>query len=182
LGVVGQFDEHFESKVTSLLQSYVEEHRDDDLLEVCITLSAVLMWVNPLVDYTYDVDTLPMSLSFSHRSQGIDTSGLPQVPRISPIPTSFSVPREQPQTPKLVDDIPTQPIGDQPNPKLWLPSQADLGPISWGSSTLFLRVAERTETNIAMKDRGLQVSAPDMVNVDKAMRKLTSLEKCFVWS
>ncbi|KAJ5124908.1 uncharacterized protein N7515_008733 [Penicillium bovifimosum] len=138
LGVAGQFDRSFESRVTSLLQSYVEQHRHDDLLEV---------------------------------------------PRISPIPTSFSAPREQPQqqpqTLKLLDDIPTQPINDQPNHKLWGFSQAGLGPISWDSSALFLRVAEKTETNITMKDRGLQVSAPDMVNADNAMRILTSLEKCF---
>jgi hypothetical protein len=39
LVVTGQFDEEFDVQITSLLASYIEEHRDDDLLEVCVDAS-----------------------------------------------------------------------------------------------------------------------------------------------
>jgi hypothetical protein len=39
LVVTGQFDEEFDVQITSLLANYIEEHRDDDLLEVCVHAS-----------------------------------------------------------------------------------------------------------------------------------------------
>lgn len=38
--VTGQFDDEFDVEITSLLATYIEEHRNDDLLEVCFNASA----------------------------------------------------------------------------------------------------------------------------------------------
>ena len=41
LVVTGQFNEEFDVEITSLLADYIEEHRNDDLLEVCLDSSSM---------------------------------------------------------------------------------------------------------------------------------------------
>ena len=166
--VTGQFDEEFDLQITSLLAGYIEEHRDDDLLEV----------------YADDPQ---------RRSYIVLNSAQLKIPRLRQLPIStYFDPNPlpghgsdaQPKVETLVEDImPTQPTDDGSVVKFWYPSQAGLSPVSHAWGPLLLRISKMTKTQIKVQGaRGLRVSAQHMDDIDEAMDILDSLEECLVWS
>ncbi|OQE36715.1 hypothetical protein PENCOP_c011G05322 [Penicillium coprophilum] len=162
LVVTGQFDEEYDLEITSLLAEYIEEHRNDDLLDVC--LDAVL---HP--------DYIVLIVLKMPRFRQLPTSAY-----FDPIPLPGSGSDAQPDVETLVEDIiPTQTTRDGRIVKFWYPSQADLGSISRDSGPLLSRISQMTETRITVQGtRGLRISAQSMDKINYAVNTLDSVEEC----
>jgi hypothetical protein len=166
LSVTGQFDEVFEGEIISLLARYIEEHRNDDLLEVCL---ASLI---PKLYYT-------------------NASALLKIPRVRELPTSANLDLTplpsfgndaQPDMEILVEDImPRQTSSDGRHVKFWYPSLAEIGRISRDASPLLFRISQITETRITVPGtRGLRLSAQSEEKIHEAVNTLDSVEDCLV--
>lgn len=164
--VTGQFDDEFDVEITSLFATYIEEHRNDDLLEVCFNASQRASHI-----------VLMSLLLKMPRFQQLRTSKY-----FDPNPLLDYGSDAQPGAETLVEEImPTQPTSDGPVVKFWYPSQVGLGPISYDSGPLLRRISEMTGTQIAVQGaRGLRISAQHMDNIEEAMDILDSLEECLV--